>query len=122
MEKLSRSIKTEPTTYKRRTTFETGDAKFQAISGEIEQISNDASFDISEELIVWDELKYAKGVGTRIAGQDSDIEDIHRRLVIAVMSWPRPPAPYLRVLSPASRTPRSGAEGGKASFYSTGGL
>jgi hypothetical protein len=63
--------------------YETGDTKFQAISGEIEQMSNDASFDISEELIVWDKLKYTKGVGTRISGQDSEIEDIHRRLTIA---------------------------------------
>lgn len=45
-------------------------------------MSNDASFDISEELITWDKLKYTKGIGTRIEGQDGDIEDIHRRLVI----------------------------------------
>lgn len=62
--------------------YTTGDAKFHAISSEVEQMSNDASFDISEELITWDKLKYTKGIGTRIEGQDSDIEDIHRRLVI----------------------------------------
>lgn len=63
--------------------YTTGDSKFQAISSEVEQMSNDTSFDISEELITWDKLKYTKGIGTRMAGQDSDIEDIHRRLVIA---------------------------------------
>lgn len=61
----------------------TGDTKIQAVSGEIEQMSNDASFDISEELIVWDKIKYTKGIGTRIAGQESDIENIHHRLVVA---------------------------------------
>lgn len=63
--------------------YTTGDAKFQAISSEVEQMSNDTSFDISEELITWDKLKYTKGIGTGMEGQDSDIEDIHRRLVIA---------------------------------------
>ena len=63
--------------------YETGDTEYRAISGEIEQLSNDASFDISEELIIWDKLKYTKGIGTRIAGQNSDIEDVHHRLVIA---------------------------------------
>lgn len=63
--------------------YSAGDAKSQAISGEIELMSNDASFDISEELIIWDKLKYTKGIDTRMEGQDRDIEDIHRRLVIA---------------------------------------
>ena len=31
--------------------YEAGDAEHQAISGEIEQMSNDASFDVTEELI-----------------------------------------------------------------------
>ena len=62
---------------------ENGDAAFRAISGEIEQLSNDASFDIAEELIAWDKLKYTKGIGTRIAGQDDLIEDIYRRLANA---------------------------------------
>ena len=58
-------------------------AAFRAVSGEIEQLSNDASFDIAEELIVWDKLKYTKGIGTRIAGQDGVIEDMYRRLANA---------------------------------------
>ncbi|MDN6200425.1 hypothetical protein [Corynebacterium flavescens] len=62
---------------------ENGDAAFRAVSGEIEQLSNDASFDIAEELIAWDKLKYTKGIGTRIAGQDGVIEDIYRRLANA---------------------------------------
>lgn len=63
--------------------YTTGDKTFQAISSEIELMSNDASFDISEELITWDKLKYTKGIGTGMEGQDRDMEDIHRRLVIA---------------------------------------
>lgn len=63
--------------------YSAGDVKSHAISGEIELMSNDASFDISEELIIWDKLKYTKGIDTRMEGQDRDIEDIHRRLVIA---------------------------------------
>lgn len=62
---------------------EEGDAVFRAVSGEVEQLSNDASFDIAEELIAWDKLKYTRGISTRIAGQDSDIEDIYRRLTNA---------------------------------------
>ena len=62
---------------------ENGDAAFRAVSGEIEQLSNDASFDIAEELIAWDKLKYTKGIGTRIAGQDGVIEDMYRRLANA---------------------------------------
>lgn len=62
---------------------ESGDAKLRAVSGAIEQLSNDASFDISEELIAWDKLKYTKGIGTRIAGQDGVIEDMYRRLANA---------------------------------------
>lgn len=63
--------------------YTTGDARSLAISREVEHMSNDTSFDISEELITWDKLKYTKGIGTRMEGQDRDIEDIHRRLVIA---------------------------------------
>lgn len=63
--------------------YTTGDARSQAISSEVEHMSNDASFDISEKLITWDKLKYTKGIGTKMEGQDSDIEDIHHRLVIA---------------------------------------
>lgn len=62
---------------------ENGDAAFRAVSVEIEQLSNDASFDIAEELIAWDKLKYTKGVGTRIAGQEGVIEDMYRRLANA---------------------------------------
>lgn len=63
--------------------YSTGDAKIQAVSDEIEQMNNDASFDISEELIAWDKIKYTKGLGTRMAGQESNIADIHHRLVVA---------------------------------------
>lgn len=63
--------------------YDTGGAKLGPISGEIERLSNDASFDIAEELITRDKLKYTKGIGTRIAGQDDAIEDMYRRLANA---------------------------------------
>lgn len=63
--------------------YGTGGTKLGPISGEIERLSNDASFDIAEELITWDKLKYTKGIGTKIAGQDHTIEDIYRRLANA---------------------------------------
>lgn len=63
--------------------YEPRDTNFQAISAEIEKMSNDASFDIAEELIVWDKLKYSAGIGTNFAVQHLAIEDIHRRLINA---------------------------------------
>ncbi|TRX43317.1 hypothetical protein [Corynebacterium guaraldiae] len=63
--------------------YGTGGTKLGPISGEIERLSNDASFDIAEELITWDKLKYTKGIGTKIAGQDDAIEDMYRRLANA---------------------------------------
>ena len=63
--------------------YDTGGTKLGPISGEIERLSNDASFDIAEELIAWDQLKYTKGIDTRIAGQDGAIEDMYRRLANA---------------------------------------
>lgn len=44
-------------------------------------MANDASFDISEQIIFWDKLKYTKGVGTQLEGRDEEISDMHRRLV-----------------------------------------
>ena len=63
--------------------YDTGGTKLGPISGEIERLSNDASFDVSEELITWDKMKYTKGIGTKLEGQIGDIENIHRRLVNA---------------------------------------
>lgn len=63
--------------------FDTGSTKLGPISDEIERLSNDASFEVSEELITWDKMKYTKGIGTKLEGQISDIETIHRRLVNA---------------------------------------
>lgn len=63
--------------------YDTGSTKLGPISDEIEQLRNDASFDVSEELIAWDKLKYTKGIGTKLEGQIGDIENIHRRLVNA---------------------------------------
>ena len=63
--------------------YDTGSTKLGPISDEIEQLRNDASFDVSEELITWDKMKYTKGIGTKLEGQIGDIENIHRRLVNA---------------------------------------
>lgn len=63
--------------------YDTGSTKLGPISNEIEQLRNDASFDVSEELITWDKMKYTKGIGTKLEGQIGDIENIHRRLVNA---------------------------------------
>ena len=63
--------------------YDTGSTKLGPISDEIEQLRNDASFDVSEELITWDKLKYTKGIGTKLEGQIGDIDNIHRRLVNA---------------------------------------
>src|SRR5699024_42238 len=58
-----------------------GDQGTQAVAEEIEAMANDASFDISEQIIFWDKLKYTKGVGTQLEGRDEEISDMHRRLV-----------------------------------------
>lgn len=58
-----------------------GDRKGQAISAEIEAMANDASFDVSEQIIVWDRLKFTKGIGTPLEGREEDIAEFHRRLV-----------------------------------------
>lgn len=63
--------------------YDTGGTKLGPISGEIERLSNDASFDVSEELITWDKMKYTKGIGTKLEGQIGEIDNIHRRLANA---------------------------------------
>lgn len=61
--------------------YSAGDQETQSVADEIEAMANDASFDISEQIIIWDKLKYTKGVGTQLEGRDEEISDIHRRLV-----------------------------------------
>ncbi|MBA4504743.1 hypothetical protein H0H28_05275 [Corynebacterium sanguinis] len=61
--------------------YSSGDQETQAVTMEIEAMANDASFDISEQIIFWDKIKYTKGVGTQLEGRDEEISDIHRRLV-----------------------------------------
>lgn len=61
--------------------YSSGDQETQAVAEEIEAMANDASFDISEQIIFWDKLKYTKGVGTQLEGRDEEISDMHRRLV-----------------------------------------
>jgi len=61
--------------------YSSGDQGTQAVAEEIEAMANDASFDISEQIIFWDKLKYTKGVGTQLEGRDEEISDMHRSLV-----------------------------------------
>lgn len=61
--------------------YSSGDQETQAVTEEIEAMANDASFDISEQIIFWDKIKYTKGIGTQLEGRDEEISDIHRRLV-----------------------------------------
>ena len=61
--------------------YSSGDQGTQAVAKEIEAMANDASFDISEQIIFWDKLKYTKGVGTQLEGHDEKISEMHRRLV-----------------------------------------
>lgn len=61
--------------------YSSGDQETQAVTEEIEAMANDASFDISEQIIFWDKLKYTKGVGTQLEGRDEEISEMHRRLV-----------------------------------------
>lgn len=61
--------------------YSSGNQGTQAVAEEIEAMANDASFDISEQIIFWDKLKYTKGVGTQLEGRDEEISEMHRRLV-----------------------------------------
>lgn len=59
------------------------DHEKQHIYDEIEGLANDASFDLSEQLIVWDKLRLTKGIGPPLEGHDEKIAEIHHRLVAA---------------------------------------
>lgn len=61
----------------------TGDRTSQAINNEIELLANDASFDVSEQIIVWDRLLLTKGLGTQLEGREDEISQVHRRLLNA---------------------------------------
>lgn len=60
-----------------------GDRESQAVNREIEAMVNDASFDVSEQIIVWDRLKFSKGIGTQLEGREEEISEIYRRLMNA---------------------------------------
>lgn len=60
-----------------------GDRESQAVNREIEAMVNDASFDVSEQIIVWDKLKFSKGIGTQLEGREEEISEIYRRLMNA---------------------------------------
>lgn len=60
-----------------------GDRESQAVNREIEALANGASFDVSEQIIVWDKLKFSKGIGTQLEGREEEISEIYRRLMNA---------------------------------------
>lgn len=57
------------------------DRESQAVNVEIEAMANDASFDVSEQIIVWDKLLISKGIGTSMEGREEEISEFHRRLI-----------------------------------------
>lgn len=57
-----------------------GNTENREIAEEVEALANDASFDVSEQIIFWDKLKYTKGVGTQLEGREEEIDTICRRL------------------------------------------
>ncbi|GAB2514617.1 hypothetical protein CATRI_06355 [Corynebacterium atrinae] len=60
-----------------------GDRESEAVNREIEAMVNDASFDVSEQIIFWDKLKFSKGIGTQLEGREEEISEIYRRLMNA---------------------------------------
>lgn len=58
-----------------------GDREGRAVNAEIEAMANDASFDVSEQIIVWDKLLISKGIGTSMEGREEEISEFHRRLI-----------------------------------------
>lgn len=63
--------------------YSSGDQEHQAVNEEIEALARDASFDVSEQIIVWDKLMLTKGLGTPLEGREQEVSEIHRRLVNA---------------------------------------
>lgn len=58
-----------------------GGRQGRAVNAEIEAMANDASFDVSEQIIVWDKLRISKGIGTSMEGREDEIADFCRRLI-----------------------------------------
>lgn len=63
--------------------YSSGDRERQVVNEEIESMADDASFDVSEQIIFWDKMMFTKGIGTQLEGRDQEISEIHRRLVNA---------------------------------------
>lgn len=63
--------------------YSSGDRERQAVEAEIEALARDASFDVSEQIIVWDKLILTKGLGTPLEGREEEVSQIHRRLINA---------------------------------------
>lgn len=57
------------------------DREGQAVNAEIEAMANDASFDVSEQIIIWDKLRISKGIGTSMEGREEEISEFCRRLI-----------------------------------------
>ena len=60
-----------------------GDREAQEVTDEISAMANDVSFDVSEQIIFWNKLKYTKGIGTQLEGQEAEISQIYNQLVNA---------------------------------------
>lgn len=58
-----------------------GDRENQAVNSENEAMFNDASFDFSEQTIIWGKLLFPKGFGTQLEGREEVISNMQRPLV-----------------------------------------
>lgn len=63
--------------------YSSGDRELQSVEAEIEALAKDASFDVNEQIIVWDKLILTKGLGTPLEGREEEVSQIHRRLINA---------------------------------------
>lgn len=59
------------------------DRDSKAVEYEIDAMATDASFDLSEQIIMWDKLMFTQGIGTALEGREKVIADIYRRLMNA---------------------------------------
>ena len=57
------------------------DRESRAVNAEIQALANDASFDVSEQIIVWDKLRISKGIGTSMEEREQEISEYCRRLI-----------------------------------------
>lgn len=63
--------------------YSSGDKERQAVEAKIEALARDASFDVNEQIIVWDKLILTKGLGTPLEDREEEVSEVHRRLINA---------------------------------------